>query len=166
MLGAVHDPAAAGAVGGGSERYRDIEVFVGAVARFRHADGEQAARIARKPWQDAGLLLLSERLLHDLGDLEGLGEHDGYAHIGGGQFFHHHRGGHGIRAKTAPPLGEGHGAQAQLVRLLHDLPRKTQLGIRVGIECGSTGFDLVLVEARHCLQDGALILIDGEHLFH
>jgi len=33
-------------------------------------------------------------------------------------------------------------------------------------ECGRAGFDLVLVEARHCLQDGALVLIDGEDLFH
>ena len=107
-----------------------------------------------------------KRLLHDLRDLEGLREDDRHADVAVCQFLDHHRGGQRVGAKTAPFLGERHGADARPRAPSRRSPRKSIAPDPCRHRAPPRAASPLLDEARHGLQDGALVLIEGKHLFH
>ena len=166
VLHAVHDPAARALPGTGAERRRVGEKIIGGVVGLGDADREHPARVGRKRGQDTRLLLRGERLLHDLRDLQRLGHDDGDTEVALGQLLDHHGGGKRIRLEPAPFFGERHGADADLMRLLHDLPGEALLGVRVRVErCGSR-CDHVLDKTGDGRQYGALLLAGDEDVLH
>ena len=150
----------------GAERRRIGQQIIGGVVRLGNADRQHAARICGEVRQHPRLLLFVERVLHDLRDLQRLRDDHRDAEVALAQLLDDHGGRQRIRAEAAPFLGERHGADAGVVRLLDDLPGKARLRILLGVERGRARPDLFVDEALDGLEDEALILVHDEDVLH
>ena len=159
MLHAIDEPAAAGPSCAGAKRCRMGQEIVGGVVRFGDADRQHASRVFGEPGQNALALLLIQRLLHDLGDFQGLRHDHRHAQIAPAQFLDHHGGGQRIGAEATPFFLE------VMVRMPTSWAFSTSSEklFRIGIGAiGSPRPDLVFHSARR-FQYCALVLVHYEN---
>jgi hypothetical protein len=130
------------------------------------ADGEHAAPIPGEPRQHSRALRLVQRLLHDLGDLERLGEDHRHPEVAPAQLLDDHGRGERIGAEAAVFPAKRHGADADVVRLLDDLPGETLRGVLPGIQFRRPRRHLLLRETAHGLEDPPLLLGVNEYPLH